>query len=73
MEPTNGELMTHLLYIRGTVDDLKAGQAETAKTVGEHTTEIAVIKANAPKLARWGAIGGLVGGFVSGILGRAAS
>lgn len=71
-EPTNGELMVHLIHIRNTTDRLEAAQLETQKTVTAQGLDIATLKAEGPKRARWATIGGLVGGFFSGLVGSRA-
>lgn len=74
MEPTNAELMTHIVYIRQGVDELKTAHKETVKTVEEHTTDIAVIKAQGAQVSsKWGAVGGILGGLLSGFLSSKAA
>lgn len=69
MEPTNNELMVHLIYIRDTVDELKAATREATNQVNEHETRLTILEQRTPKRSSmWGAIGGLVGGFLSSLL-----
>ena len=69
-EPTKSEVMIHLVYIKDTVDELKELWQDNADKVAAHETRIAIVEQKTPKQStQWGALGGFVGGILSGLIG----
>ncbi len=82
-EPSNGELLVHLLNIKDQMrdmdrrqtlahSDLKTDLSKVSNTVSEHGTDIAVLKERAPgpsakQVGAYGTVGGLIGGILAGL------
>lgn len=65
---TNQELLTHITYIRESMDEVKKDIKALAPTVAEHETRITVLEERTPaRRTLWGA-GGFFGGLLAGFL-----
>jgi hypothetical protein len=68
-EPTNRELMIHLLYLREGMDRLNKGQQLIEQDVANAQGDIRVLQERTPRQASgWGSIAGMIGGFLGGIV-----
>lgn len=77
MEPTNQELLTHILYIKERVNEQTADMKVAMASVANHETRITVLEkrptASARANGRFKAIGVFLGGVLSGFIGGKAS
>jgi len=69
MEPSNAELLTHLEYIKGTVDEIKTDMKDVKATSVDHEVRLVKQEERTAKWGKWSTIGGFFGGIVSGFLG----
>jgi hypothetical protein len=79
LEPSNQELLTHILYIKERVDEHTTDVRTMLTTQGDHETRITVLEERTPAQSGRVGVGGIVraagafiGGVVSGWLGGKA-
>jgi len=78
MEPTNQELLTHILYIKERVDEHSADVRVMGATAANHETRITVLEkrptpTSARPHGRLKAAGVFLGGLLSGFIGGKAT
>ena len=76
MEPTNQELLTHILYIKERVDEHTADVRAMGATAADHETRITVLEKRptpARPHGRLKAAGVFLGGLLSGFIGGKAT
>lgn len=66
-QPTNGELLIHLQYIRTAVDGVLKEQQSQRADLSSVQGDVKVLQERTPKQAGgWGAVTGAVGGLLGG-------
>jgi uncharacterized protein YcfJ len=71
-EPSNRELMTHIEYIRTSVDEIKGTVKAARLTAEDHEIRLVKLEERAPK-SRYGVMsGGFLGGLIAGFFGSKA-
>jgi hypothetical protein len=69
-EPSNGELLTHIQYIKTAVDATAKNVEDLKKGHVDHEARVIRLEERSNRTAGvLGAVGGLLGGFVSGMMG----
>lgn len=72
-EPSNDVLLTHIKYIRQQVDETRADVKTLTASVQAQDGRLTTVEKRSGMLTRWGTVGAVIGGLLSGFVGGRAA